>query len=61
VPAVCKSYDNFQHEIEKQCRQYVAKGSEQSFCILTQHVTIVSVDLVRRINFVILMDCQSNA
>jgi hypothetical protein len=31
------------------CR--VSKDSEQSFCILTQHVTIVSVALVRRINF----------
>jgi hypothetical protein len=30
----------------------VSKDSEQSFCILTQHVTIVSVALVRRINFV---------
>jgi hypothetical protein len=32
------------------CR--VSKDPEQSFCILTQHVTIVSVALVRRINFV---------
>jgi hypothetical protein len=32
------------------CR--VSKDSEQSFCILTQHITIVSVALVRRINFV---------
>jgi hypothetical protein len=31
---------------------WVAKDSEQSFCILTQHVTIMSVALVRRINFV---------
>jgi hypothetical protein len=30
----------------------ILKNSEQSFCILTQHVTIVSVALVRRINFV---------
>jgi hypothetical protein len=27
-----------------------SKGSEQSFCIWTQHVTIVSVALIRRIN-----------
>jgi hypothetical protein len=32
------------------CR--VSKDSEQSFCILTQHNTIVSVALVRRFNFV---------
>jgi hypothetical protein len=32
------------------CR--VSKGLEQSFCILTQHVIIVSIALVRRINFV---------
>jgi hypothetical protein len=32
------------------CR--VSKDSEQSFCILMQHVTVVSVALVRRINFV---------
>jgi hypothetical protein len=32
------------------CR--VSKSSEQSFSILTQHVTKVSVALVRRINFV---------
>jgi hypothetical protein len=32
------------------CR--VSKDLEQSFCILTQIVTIVSVALVRRINFV---------
>jgi hypothetical protein len=32
------------------CR--VSKDSELSFCILVQHVTIVSVALVRRINFV---------
>jgi hypothetical protein len=32
------------------CR--VSKDSEQSFCILMHHVTIVSVALVRRINFV---------
>jgi hypothetical protein len=32
------------------CR--VSKDSEKSFCILTQHVKIVSVALVRRINFV---------
>jgi hypothetical protein len=63
VPVVCKvcsSYDNFQHDIEKQ-RRYtspclnpcrVSKDSEQSFCFLTQHVTIVSVALVRGINFV---------
>jgi hypothetical protein len=32
------------------CR--VTKDSDQLFCILTQHVTIVSVALVRRIHFV---------
>jgi hypothetical protein len=32
------------------CR--VSNGSEQSFCILTQHVKVVSVALVRRIYFV---------
>jgi hypothetical protein len=31
---------------------WVSKDSEQSFCILTQHIAIVSVALVRRINFV---------
>jgi hypothetical protein len=31
------------------CRD--SKGSEQSFCIVTQHVTIVSVALVKRISF----------
>jgi hypothetical protein len=30
----------------------VSKNLEQLLCILTQHVTIVSVALVRRINFV---------
>jgi hypothetical protein len=33
------------------CR--VSKDSEQSFCILTPHVTIVSLALVRRINCVV--------
>jgi hypothetical protein len=32
-----------------------SKDSEQSFYILTQHVTIVSVALVRRINLTIYM------
>jgi hypothetical protein len=63
VPVVCRfarrtitssttlksSVDNKSHCLNP-CR--VSKDSEQSFCILTQHITIVSVVLARHTNFV---------
>jgi hypothetical protein len=65
VPVVCRfarrtitSSTTLNSSVDNTSPCRVSKGLEQSFFILKQHVTIVSVVLVWRINFVGKLSCD---